>query len=66
MQKLTILNALKTFDRETSELVYALIKSFDVTSSNPTVVGLPFGGKQLKTGPKFDLDNFPSQTSAYN
>lgn len=42
------------------ELVYGLIKAYDITYSDPpSLIGLPFSGKELKSGPKFDMDNMP-------
>jgi len=51
---------IKGLNQETQERVYGIIKSYDINSSKPTtLLELPFSGKQLKSGVKFDIENFP-------
>ena len=49
---------IKTSDKQYIELVYALIKKYDIEHENSNDL-LPYKGKQLKTGYKFDFESFP-------
>ena len=57
--KKTVSTRFKSFDKSAHELVYALIKSFDVNSKSSTTTALPYGGKKLKSGIKFDISDMP-------
>jgi len=48
---------IKTFDRNSYELLYGIIKSFEIHNNMNN--NIPYEGKQLKTGVKFDFNNFP-------
>ncbi len=57
-EKKELITKIKSFDRHTQELVYALIKAYGINENIPTT-NLPFEAKQLKTGIKFDITKFP-------
>jgi len=50
---------IRSFDRNTQELIYALIKAYDINNDGSSVTTLPFGGKTLKSGLKFDINVLP-------
>ena len=49
---------IKVADKQCIELIYALIKKYDIEHENSNDL-LPYKGKQLKTGYKFDFESFP-------
>ena len=49
---------IKDLDKENTELIYAVIKKYDIEHGNSNNL-FPYGGKQLKSGYKFDFNNFP-------
>ncbi len=57
-EKKDLITKIKSFDRHTHELVYALIKAYGI-NENITTTNLPFSSKSLKTGIKFDINNLP-------
>ena len=57
-EKKAIIQATKKFDKHKQELVYGLIKAYSIETKSQTV-GLPFEGKLMKTGPRFDWDKLP-------
>jgi hypothetical protein len=48
-------------DDDGNSLMYALIKIYQIENGNPSSFILPYGGKQLKQGIKFDLKVFPNK-----
>jgi len=50
---------LSKMKKDKHELIYTLIKSYNNTLESPTLLGLPFECKQLKSGIKCDLKNLP-------
>ena len=50
---------IKKLDKNTHELVYALIKSYQIDNKENKAHMLPYESKQLKTGIKFDMNNIP-------
>ena len=54
-----ICNNIKQLDIEAHEILYVLIKTFQKNERKHDMNFLPFGGKDLKSGVKFDLDKFP-------
>ena len=50
---------IKKLDKNTHELVYALIKSYQIDNKDNKAHMLPYDSKQLKTGIKFDMNNIP-------
>jgi len=60
-EKTTLVEEIKKLDKNPQELLYGLIKSFDINQGDPSPVGLPFKGKKLKSGPKFNLEEMPSR-----
>jgi len=51
---------IKTFDKNSFEILYALIKTYEVNSNPNNTCILPYDSKELKTGIKFDFHNLPS------
>ena len=60
-EKKDLATKIRSFDRNTQELIYALIKSYDINNSGRGIATLPFGGKTLKSGLKFDINALPSR-----
>ncbi len=58
--KIALAQKIKNFDKHAQELVYALIKAHSLSHEN-IVTGLPYKGKILKSGPKFDLEELPCE-----
>lgn len=58
-QKDNFISFIKTLDKENTELIYALIKKYDIEHGNSNNL-FPYGGKQLKSGYKFDFNSFPN------
>jgi len=51
---------IKNLNQECQERIYGIIKSYDIDSQDPTsVYELPYSGRQLKSGIKFDIDSLP-------
>ena len=50
---------IKKLDKNTHELVYALIKSYQIDNKENKAHMLPYESKQLKTGIKFNMNNIP-------
>jgi len=51
---------IKTFDKNSFEILYALIKTYEVHSTPNNTSRLPYDSKELKTGIKFDFHNLPA------
>jgi len=50
---------IKKLDKQTHELVYAIIKSYQIDHKENKSHILPYDSKQLKTGIKFNMENLP-------
>ena len=59
--QLDLSQKIKKFDKNTQELVYALIKAYQIANPDTTQHTIPFEGKKLKSGLKFDMTKFPSK-----
>jgi len=59
--QLNLSQKIKKFDKNTQELVYALIKAYQITNPDTNQHTIPFEGKTLKSGIKFDMTKFPSK-----
>ena len=59
-EKDELTDLIKAMNEDRHSTVYALIRSYHL-DHDVTIQVLPYSGKQLKTGPKFDIDCFPSQ-----
>jgi hypothetical protein len=57
--QIDISQKIKKFEKNTQELVYALIKAYQITNPDTTQNTIPFEGKKLKSGLKFDMTKFP-------
>ncbi len=57
-EKKVIIQTMKKFDKHKQELVYGLIKAYCIETKSQAI-GLPFEGKEMKTGPRFDWDKIP-------
>jgi len=51
----------KKCPEESHELIYALIKSYQIDNNIEPNSNTPFCGKVLKSGIKFDINNFPNK-----
>lgn len=60
-EKMDIIKDIKSFDKNGHELIYALIKAYDLNDGILNPISFPYEGKQLKTGIKFDFDKFPNK-----
>tara|TARA_B100001769_G_C21681474_1_gene377393 strand:+ start:120 stop:422 length:303 start_codon:yes stop_codon:yes gene_type:complete len=58
---LTVSHKIKKLDKSTHELIYALIKSYQIDNKQNKAHMLPYESKQLKTGVKFDMNNIPKE-----
>ena len=52
---------IKKMDKNGYELLYTLIKIYQVQEGDPSSFIIPYNGKQLKSGVRFDLDSFPNR-----
>ena len=59
--QLDLSQKIKKFDKNTQELVYALIKAYQITNPDTNQHTIPFEGKALKSGLKFDMTKFPNK-----
>ena len=60
-QKQFIMNNIKKIDKQGYEYIYCLIVSFYLDTKQTNADNIPFEGKQLKTGIKFNLDDLPNK-----
>ena len=59
-QKEEFINIIKTLDNNGHELIYALIRTYQLENSeDKSTFKLPFGGKYVKNDMKFDLNDLP-------
>ena len=58
-KQIQLAQKIKSFDKTTHELVYALIKAFQINNPETSLHTVPYEGKQLKTGLKFNISSFP-------
>jgi len=61
-EKIEFIEMVKGMDKDDdgNSLMYALIKVYQIENGNQSSFILPYGGKQLKPGIKFDLEVFPN------
>ena len=53
---------IKRLDQKGHELIYAIVKIYDLKHASNITTGIPMEGKQRKSGGiKFDLDHFPAK-----
>ena len=57
--KKNIQKMFKKCSKESHELIFALIKCFQNDNNLDQNLNIPFSGKVLKSGIKFDINNFP-------
>lgn len=61
-EKSELIDRFKEIDLSGRELVYAVIKAYQMKHDNPkNTLHLPYEGKAQKTGVKFDLEKFPNR-----
>jgi hypothetical protein len=58
-EKSELIKKIKKLDEPGHELIYALIRSYQLEHEN--TFGHPYDSKILKLGMKFDLENIPNQ-----
>ncbi len=61
MQKREFMNKIGEVDIDGYELIYALIKAYQIKNPEINQHTLPFDGKTLKSGLKFDMTKFPER-----
>ena len=59
-QKDELVENMKNLNEDQQEKVYALVRSYHL-DHDTNIQDIPYGGKMLKGGIKFDIDCFPSQ-----
>jgi hypothetical protein len=60
-EKTNLTKLVKKIDIEGGELVYAIVKCYQVENDKQFSNTLPYDGKTVKTGMKWDLDKLPSK-----
>jgi hypothetical protein len=61
-QKDKFMKLIKDIDEKGSELIYALIRVYQLENSeDKSTFKLPYGGKFIKHDMKFDLNDFPNE-----
>ena len=59
--KIVFINDIKNLDAYSQELFYTLIRYYQMNNHDGIqILNLPYSAKKLKSGYKFDLDNFPN------
>ena len=62
VEKQYIMNNIKKLDKQDYEYLYCLIVSYYIDHNKKNVKEIiPFDGKQLKTGVKFNLEDLPNK-----
>ena len=66
-QKDDLAESIKNMDEEKQNIIYALIRAYHLDHDD-NIQEIPYGGKLLKSGHKFDIDTLPSklQSILYN
>ncbi len=59
-EKDNLLDFMKTINDDQQEKVYALIRAYHLDEDS-NIQDIPYNGKMLKTGLKFDIDCLPSK-----
>lgn len=60
-QKQKFVEIIKKIDKKGFELVYALIRVYHMNTGNPGSFIIPYKGRKLQKGIKFDLDSLPDK-----
>lgn len=50
---------IRQFGKEPAERVYGLIRAYSLEAGGISTMSLPYSGVNMKSGPKFDLDQLP-------
>lgn len=66
-EKDELAECIKNMEEEKQSIIYALIRAYHLDHDN-NIQEIPYGGKLLKSGHKFDIDTLPSklQVILYN
>ena len=60
-EKQYIMNNIKKIDKQNYEYLYCLIISYFIDNNKKNTKDIPYEGKQLKTGIKFNLEDLPKK-----
>jgi hypothetical protein len=60
-EKQYVMNNIKKIEKQNYEYIYALIISYYIDEHRQNLSSIPYEGKQLKTGIKFNLEDFPNK-----
>jgi hypothetical protein len=60
-QKTKFVEIIKKLDKKGFELVYALIRVYHMDTGNPGSFIIPYKGRKLQKGIKFDLQSLPDK-----
>ena len=60
-EKQYIMNNIKKIDKQNYEYLYCLIISYFIDNNKKNAKDIPYEGKQLKTGIKFNLEDLPKK-----
>lgn len=58
-EKQYVVEYIKNFGKSEHEIIWALIRTYQMKFDNIKSYIIPYNGKKLKKGTKFDLDKFP-------
>jgi hypothetical protein len=61
LQKQAIMNNIKKINTQGYEYIYGLIISYYIDQNKKNAETIPYEGKQLKTGVKFNLEDLPDK-----
>lgn len=60
-EKTILVKQLKKIDLEGCELVYAIIRCYQIENDSHISNALPYDGRIVKTGMKWDIENIPTK-----
>jgi len=60
-QKDFVISHIEHLSQTQFELIYALIRCYQVNNDEPEACIIPYGGKKLKKGIKFDFEKLPTR-----
>ena len=56
-----VMNNIKKIDKLNFEYIYCLIVSYYIDTNKKNVESIPYEGRQLKSGIKFNFEDFPNK-----
>lgn len=61
VSKQFVMNHIKKIDKQNFEYIYCLILSYYIDTNKKNVQTIPYEGKQLKSGIKFNFEDLPNK-----